>query len=134
MKRINLVLASSLLGIIAAVGPAQAAPPEVRSSGRTSVTSTRNASVDRNVHVEVDRRGAHQGGGCCYQAVAATPAPTATTAAARAATVGSVVTALPPTCKTVVLDELAYQQCGETYYQPRMSGTSTTYVVVSPPR
>jgi hypothetical protein len=32
------------------------------------------------------------------------------------------------------VNSLSYTQCGSTWYQPQMSGTSTTYVVVNAPR
>jgi hypothetical protein len=41
---------------------------------------------------------------------------------------------LPPPCATVVVNGLAYQQCGSTWYQPRFSGTTTAYFVVNAPR
>jgi len=61
---------------------------------------------------------------------------TVTTAAVvgTAAIVGSVVRTLPPSCRTVVSGGLAYQQCGNAWYQPQYSGSQVTYVVVSPPR
>jgi len=37
-------------------------------------------------------------------------------------------------CTSVIVNGLAYQQCGSTWYQPQISGSSTTYVVVNPPR
>jgi hypothetical protein len=135
MNRSDLLLASSILCIVVAPGPAAAGEGvAVRSSGRTSVTSSAsvNENVKRNVHIDVDRRGSYQAGGCCYHPVAAAAAVT-TTEAVTAAAVGSVSSNLPATCTTVVINEMAYQRCGQTYYQPRISGTSTTYVVVPPP-
>jgi hypothetical protein len=57
-----------------------------------------------------------------------------TAAVATAVAVGTVVRTLPPQCQTVMVGNVAYQQCGGTYYQPRYSGSDVTYVVVSPPR
>jgi hypothetical protein len=51
-----------------------------------------------------------------------------------AAVVGSIVNTLPPSCSAVVVNQITYQQCGSTWYQPQFSGTSTTYVVVNPPQ
>jgi len=51
-----------------------------------------------------------------------------------AAVVGSLVYSLPPSCTSVVVNGFAYQQCGSTWYQPQFAGTTTTYVVVNPPR
>jgi hypothetical protein len=34
---------------------------------------------------------------------------------------------------TVMVNGFAYQQCGSTWYQPQMSGSSTNYVVVNSP-
>jgi hypothetical protein len=51
-----------------------------------------------------------------------------------AAIVGSRVAVLPPACSAVIVGGFTYQQCGSTWYQPQISGGSTTYVVVNPPR
>ncbi len=50
-----------------------------------------------------------------------------------AAVVGSIVHSVPSGCSTVIVNGLAYQQCGSTWYQPQLSGSSTTYIVVNPP-
>jgi hypothetical protein len=34
----------------------------------------------------------------------------------------------------VVVGNVAYQQCGHTWYQPRYAGSEVSYVVVNPPR
>jgi len=73
------------------------------------------------------------GGGCCYHPVATAAAVTAT-ALVTAAVVGSIVNTLPPSCSTVIVNRFAYQQCGNTWYQPQKSGSTTTYVVLNPPR
>lgn len=41
--------------------------------------------------------------------------------------------ALSCTPNTVVVDGVAYSQCGDAWYQPAYSGGTTTYVVVEPP-
>jgi hypothetical protein len=51
-----------------------------------------------------------------------------------AAVVGTRVHTLPPQCSAVVVNGVAYQQCGGAYYQPHYAGSSVTYVVVTPPR
>jgi hypothetical protein len=56
------------------------------------------------------------------------------TAAVTAAVVGSVVRTLPPACSSVVIGNVAYQQCGSSWYRPQYSGTTVNYVVVNPPR
>lgn len=50
-----------------------------------------------------------------------------------AVVVGSVVRSLPPSCSTTVVGNVAYQQCGNNWYQPQYSGSQVTYVVVNPP-
>jgi hypothetical protein len=95
-----------------------------------------NVNVNRDVNVNVNSnyyRGGYYGGGCCYHPAATAAAVTAT-AVVTAAVVGSVVHSLPPSCSSVVVNGLAYQQCGSTWYQPQLSGSSTTYVVVNAPR
>lgn len=56
------------------------------------------------------------------------------TAAVTAAVVGTVVSTLPPSCTAVVVGNVAYQQCGNTWYQPAYAGTTVSYTVVAPPR
>ena len=98
-----------------------------------NVNVNRNIDVDRDVDVNVDR---HYGyGGCCYHNSGwGTAAAVAATAVVTAAVVGSVVHTLPPACSVVVVNGFSYQQCGSTWYQPQITGGSTTYVVVNPPR
>lgn len=57
-----------------------------------------------------------------------------TAAVATAVAVGTVVRSIPPSCTAVVVGNVAYKQCGTTYYQPRYAGSQVTYVVVNPPR
>jgi hypothetical protein len=92
-----------------------------------------NINVNRNVNVNSNYYGGGYGGGCCYHPVATAAAVTAT-AVVTAAVVGSIVNSLPPSCSTVIVNGLAYQQCGSTWYQPQLSGSTTTYVVVNAPR
>jgi hypothetical protein len=58
----------------------------------------------------------------------------ATAAVATAAVVGSVVNSIPPSCGSVMVGNVAYQQCGSTWYQPQYAGSSVTYIVVNPPQ
>jgi hypothetical protein len=105
-----------------------------------NVNVNQNVNVNRNVNVNVNNgyrggyyAGGYYGGGCCYHPVATAAAVTAT-AVATAAVVGTIVDRPPAGCVTQVVNGLAYQQCGNTWYQPQMSGTTTTYVVVNAPR
>jgi hypothetical protein len=68
-------------------------------------------------------------------AVTYRPVARATRAAGPAA-VGTVVRSLPPQpqCAAVRVGDVAYRQCGATWYRPQFSGSSVTYVVVAPPR
>src|SRR4029079_10938195 len=51
-----------------------------------------------------------------------------------AAVVGSVVASLPPSCVTTMIGNVAYQQCGSTWYRPQYAGSQVTYVFVNPRR
>jgi len=110
----------------------------VRATARSSVNTNRNMNVNRNVNVNVNRnvdvnvRGGGYYGGCCYHEYH--PVATAAAVVATAAIVGSIVASIPPSCTTVMVNGFAYRQCGNTWYQPQISGSSTTYVVVNPPR
>ena len=103
-----------------------------------NVNSNRNTNVNvnRNVDVDVHHHGGYYGGGCCYNDYhpVATAAAITATAMVTAAVIGSMVNTLPPSCTSVVINGFAYQQCGSTWYQPQISGSSTTYIVVSAPR
>jgi hypothetical protein len=92
-----------------------------------------NRDVNVNVHNNYYGGGGYYGGGCCYHPVATAVATTAAVVVT-AAVVGSIVNSVPPSCTSVIVNGLAYQQCGSTWYQPQISGSSTTYVVVNPPR
>ena len=87
----------------------------------------RNVNIDRDVDidVDVDRHG------CCYHHHSGWGVAAAVTTAV---VVGSIVNTLPPSCTVVMVNGFTYQQCGSTWYQPQFVGTSTTYVVVNPPR
>jgi hypothetical protein len=51
-----------------------------------------------------------------------------------AAVIGSVVNSVPPSCTTTMVGNVAYQQCGHTWYRPQYAGSQVTYVVVNPPQ
>ncbi|WP_426806504.1 hypothetical protein, partial [Stenotrophomonas sp. SrG] len=40
------------------------------------------------------------------------------------AVIGSIVHSVPPSCVTPVINGRAYQQCGNTWYEPRSRGTT----------
>src|SRR6188768_2929717 len=89
----------------------------------------RNIDVDRDIDIDVDvDRHYYGGGGCCYRGGVGTAAAVAATAVVTAAVVGSMVRTLPPSCSAVVINGFMYQQCGTVWYQPQISGGSTTYV------
>ena len=69
-----------------------------------------------------------------YRPVARRPRWSPAAAVATAVAVGTVVRSIPPSCSSVMVGNVAYQQCGNTWYQPRYSGSQVTYVVVNPPR
>ena len=87
-------------------------------------TSVNNVNVNRNVNVDVDRRGG--GWNDNYH-------PVATTVAASAVVVGSVVRSVPPNCSPHNYKGMVYQQSGSSWYQPQYVGRDVQYVVVNPP-
>ncbi len=96
--------------------------------------------MNRNVNVNTSGGyyggggGYYGGGGCCYDShpVAGALAVTAAVAVTAAA-IGSIVNQPPAGCATQIVNGLAYQNCNGTWYQPQMSGSNTTYVVVNAP-
>ena len=96
----------------------------------------RNINVNRNVNVNVDNHGCcdHYNNNWYYDHPVATAAAVTTTVAVTAAAIGSIVRSVPPSCASVVVNGIAYQQCGSTWYQPQYVGSSVQYVVVVAPR
>lgn len=95
----------------------------------------RDVNIDRDININ-DRRHWDPDYGCCYNhyhPVARAAVATAAVAATAAA-IGSTVYTLPPSCTVVVVNDIAYEECDGVWYQPQFVGTSTSYVVVSPPR
>jgi UDP-3-O-[3-hydroxymyristoyl] glucosamine N-acyltransferase len=85
-----------------------------------NVNRNANVNVNRHIDVDVDRRWNH-------------PVGTAVAIGATAAVIGSIIYSLPPSCSTVQVGGVTYQQCGSTWYQPRYAGSSVQYVVVNSP-
>jgi hypothetical protein len=117
----------------------------VNRNTNTNVNSNKNVNVNsnKNVNVNVDNnRGGYYGGGynngCCYHqsvgGAVATAAAVTATSMVTAAVIGSMVNTLPPSCSSVIVNGIAYQQCGSTWYQPQFSGGNTNYVVINAPR
>ncbi len=148
MNRTSRLFLSIPLAVVVA-GTVLGAPAKgVRSSGRSNVNSNKNVNVNQNknvnrntnvnvnrdVDIDVDVDHHHGGyyGGCCYHDYH--PVATVATVMVTAAIIGSMVTTLPPSCTMVMINGFAYQQCGSTWYQPQISGSSTTYIVVNAPR
>ena len=102
-----------------------------RGYARSSVNVNRNINrnINRNVHVDVDRRG----WGYDYHPIA-TGVAVGAAAAVTSAVIGSVVYSLPPSCSSVIVNGIAYQRCGSTWYQPQYAGSNVSYTVVNPPR
>ncbi len=55
-------------------------------------------------------------------------------AAVTAVAVGTVVRSLPPSCRAVMVGNVAYQQCGGAWYRPAYAGSAVSYTVVEAPR
>jgi hypothetical protein len=150
MNREIRALAAATAALALASAPVHAG--NVRTQSRQSVNVNRNANVNRNVNVnqtvnvnrnvnvhvdnDVHVHGGYYGGPCCYYNPhpVATAAAVTATAVVTAAVIGSVVNTLPVGCTTVIVNGFSYRQCGSTWYQPQISGSTTTYVVVNTPR
>jgi hypothetical protein len=91
---------------------------------------------NRNVNVNVNRRGGCCGGGWDddddWNPVATAAAVTAA-AVVTSAVVGSIVHSVPPSCVPVNYGGVVYQQCGNTWYQPQYVGSQIQYSVINPP-
>jgi len=97
----------------------------VRSTSTSSVN--RNTNVDRSANVDVDVEGG-------WDDRHHHPVAGAAAVAATAAVVGSMVSSVPANCVPVNYNNVVYQQCGSTWYQPQYVGSQVQYEVVNPPR
>ena len=102
----------------------------VNSNKNVNVNS--NVNVNRNVDIDVDHRGGYYDNDCCFHPIGTAVAVT-TAAVVTAAVVGSVVNTVPAGCTTTIINGMAYQQCGSTWYQPQYQGSNVTYIVVNQP-
>lgn len=112
----------------------------IRSSQDVNRSVTRNGDLNRNVNVDrdLDVHGNFNGGydrwGHPVAAGAAVGVAAGVAGAVTSAAIGSQVAVLPPSCSTVVVNEIGYSQCGSTWYEPYYSGTTVQYMVVEPPQ
>lgn len=95
----------------------------------TNINSNTNINRDVNVNVDVHDDHWNNWDDHPFATAAAVTAGVAVTSAV----IGSIVYSVPPSCTTVIANGVSYTQCGSTWYQPRYSGTTVQYVVVSPP-
>jgi len=119
--------------------PLTAEARDVRNTTRTNVNRdvnvnrnvNRNVNVNtrRNVDIDVDVDRHHR-----HHHPIATAAAVGATMAVTSAVIGSMVYTLPPACSTVVVNGIAYSQCGSVWYQPQYVGSTVQYVVINPPR
>ncbi len=142
-RTLTMMLAAAVvtaLGAPAEAGTRGRSRSSVNRGGSHNVNRNTNINSNRNVNVNVNRdvhvHGGYYGGGCCYGGYhpVATAAAVTATAMVTSAVIGSIVHSVPSGCSTVMVNGFAYQQCGGTWYQPQMSGSSTTYIVVNAPR
>lgn len=92
----------------------------------------RNTSIDVHNDIDIDVDD-HWHNDWYDDHPVATAAAVTGAVALTAAAVGSIVNTVPPSCVTTVVNGIAYQQCGSTWYQPQYAGTQVQYVVVNPP-
>jgi len=98
----------------------------------TNINHNTNVNVNRHVDVHND----YHGGGYYHDHDDGIGVGGAIAIGVAGMMVGSMITAaaLPPSCSSVFVNGISYQQCGSTWYQPQYSGTQVNYIVVNPPR
>ena len=117
----------------------------IRSSQDVNRSVTRNGDFNRNANVgdvnrnvnvdrDLDVHGNFYGGYDRWGHPVAAGVAAGVAGAVTSAALGSTVAVLPPSCSTVVVDGIGYNQCGSTWYEPYYSGTTVQYMVVSPPQ
>ena len=101
-----------------------------------NVNRNTNVNVNRNVHVHGGYQGGYHGGGYYHDHDDGIGVGGAIAIGVAGMAIGSMITAaaLPPSCSTVSVNGVTYQQCGSTWYQPQYSGSQVNYIVVNPPR
>lgn len=104
----------------------------INQSNNTNINRNNNVNINNNTNINVDVDNGWNNNGWNHHPVAAGVVIGAT-AAVTSAVVGSMIYTLPPSCTTVVYAGGSYSQCGSVWYRPQYSGTSVTYIVVSPP-
>lgn len=107
-----------------------------RGGNRTNIdNSTRNVNINNNRDVDIDVDGGGRWGYDDHYHPIATAAAVTATVAVTAAVVGSIVSPaqMPSSCVQVIRYDIAYMQCGSTWYQPQYQGSNVTYVVVNAP-
>jgi hypothetical protein len=149
---VTLVVTMSLIIGTGWMVPKDAMARQVRGHTRTNVNHNtninRNKNVNRNTNVNVNRNanvnvnrnvhvhGGYHGGGYYHDHDDGIGVGGAIAIGVAGMAVGSMITAaaLPPSCSTVSVNGITYQQCGNTWYQPQYSGSQVNYIVVNPPR
>ncbi len=106
-----------------------------RSNVNRNVNRNVDRNVNRNVNVDVNYHDHYDDHWNSWDDHPfATAAAVTAGVAVTSAVIGSIVNSIPPSCVTTVINGMAYQQCGNTWYEPRYSGTTVQYVVINPPR
>ena len=120
--------------------PRDAMARQVHGHTRTNVNHNKNINrtknVNRNTNVNVNRNVHVHGGGYYHDHDDGIGVGGAIAIGVAGMAVGSMITAaaLPPSCSTISVNGITYQQCGSTWYQPQYSGSQVNYIVVNPPR
>ncbi len=101
-------------------GPRRSAHTSTHRTTHTRTSrSSKSVNVNKNVNVNVDHRHRRR-------------APVGA-AVAGALVVGAIVSTLPPSCRTLIVDGISYHRCDGVYYEPSYRGTDVVYVVVDDP-
>jgi hypothetical protein len=108
-----------------------------RNGNRATAVRRGNVNTARRVNTgDININRDWDGGytGCCYYGrPVARAAAWGAAAAVTSAAIGSTVYSVPSGCSETEVNGVTYLQCGSTWYRPQFSGSSTSYVVVSPP-
>ncbi|WP_322058145.1 DUF6515 family protein [Paraburkholderia sp. J63] len=107
-----------------------------RANAATNISNNRTnaaTNISNNRANVVNNYNDNYHGGWYNDHPVATAAAVTTAVVGTAAVVGSIVHSLPPSCSSMIVNGVTYQQCGSTWYQPQYSGTTVQYVVVNAP-
>lgn len=113
-------------------GPSDGRGPQGRPPSGGHHGGSHHGGSSHDIDIDVDHHWDNHHRHDVWDAVGTAAAVTATVAVT-SAVIGSVTRTIPSTCVVQTYTSITYYNCGDTWYQPRYSGSNVEYVVVGRP-